>query len=92
MSWISVYKLFCNLFLIQFSGKQYKLVVVCSIEKEYKSKIVAALDKYRIPLMSFEAETNVKRFLSERFIVDKLVSGVEPASFVDFSRYFYYRI
>ncbi|XP_076109129.1 E3 ubiquitin-protein ligase rnf213-alpha-like [Mytilus galloprovincialis] len=65
---------------------QFKLVVVCSRENEYKSRMVAALDKYRRPQMSFGGEKHVKTYLSERFIVDKPICGVEPASSVDFNR------
>lgn len=49
--------------------------------------MVAALDKYRIPLMGFGGEAHVKAYLSKRFTVDKLVDSVQPASFVDFGRY-----
>lgn len=48
--------------------------------------MVAALDKYRRPQMSFGGEKHVKNYLSERFIVNKPISGVESASSVDFNR------
>ncbi|CAG2236708.1 RNF213 [Mytilus edulis] len=64
---------------------QFKLVVVCSRENEYKSRMVAALDKYRRPQMSFGGEKHVKTYLAKRFIVDKSISGVETASSVDFN-------
>ncbi|XP_071137105.1 E3 ubiquitin-protein ligase rnf213-alpha-like [Mytilus edulis] len=65
---------------------QFKLVVVCSRENEYKSRLVAALDKYRRPQMSFGGEKHVKTYLSKRFVVDKPISGIETASYVDFDR------
>ena len=69
-----------------FTDIQFKLVVVCSSENEYKSRMVAALDKYHRPQFTLGGENHVKTFLSKRFTVDNLVNGIEPASYVDFDR------
>ncbi|CAG2224299.1 RNF213 [Mytilus edulis] len=64
----------------------YRLVVICSTENEYKSRMVAALDKYRIPYSAFDGEAYVKEYVSKRFIVENKDSRVHPASSVDFNR------
>ena len=66
---------------------QYKLVVVCSTENEYRSRMVAALDKYRRPQLTFGGESHVKEYLSKRFTVNRSTHGIESASCVDFKRY-----
>ncbi|CAC5422256.1 RNF213 [Mytilus coruscus] len=65
---------------------QYKLVVICSTENEYKSRMVAALDKYRIPQIAFGGEAHVKEYVSKSFIMENKDSRVDPASSVDFNR------
>lgn len=65
----------------------FKLVVICSTENEYKSRMVAALDKYRIPQIAFGGEAHVKEYMSKSFIVENKDSRVDPASSVDFDRF-----
>ncbi|VDI52691.1 Hypothetical predicted protein, partial [Mytilus galloprovincialis] len=69
-----------NIMSFLFPEIQFKLVVVCSKENEYKSRMVAALDQYRRPQMSFDGERRAKTYLSKRYIVDK----PNAASCVDF--------
>ena len=61
----------------------YKLVVVCSTEKENHSRIVAALDKYRrppLPLLSHKETVE--------YIKDKLTFNVKkPSTAADIDKY-----
>jgi hypothetical protein len=66
-------------------GKKYKLVVICSSENEYKSRIVAALDKYHKPQLPIDVQT-VRKYLLTKLKVETSLTGVQPASAVDFER------
>jgi hypothetical protein len=53
----------CHLeLLVTILGIKYKLVVICSSENEYKSRIVAALDKYHKPQLPIDVQ-NVRKYL-----------------------------
>ncbi|XP_060084373.1 E3 ubiquitin-protein ligase rnf213-alpha-like [Ylistrum balloti] len=67
-------------------GIKYKLVVLCSTENEYKSRIVAALERFRRPQLPVANQQLIKRYLQEKLKVDKTHLKTNPASFVDFGR------
>ncbi|VDH93225.1 ubiquitin carboxyl-terminal hydrolase 34 [Mytilus galloprovincialis] len=66
-------------------GMKYRLVVICSSENEYKSRVVAALDKYHRPQLPIDVP-NVRKYLLTKLKVEKSTTGVRPASAVDFER------
>ncbi|CAC5418097.1 RNF213 [Mytilus coruscus] len=67
-------------------GSPYQFIVICSSENEFKSRIVAALDKYRRkPLQC--GDINIKDYLSYKCRVD-VRNDFETASCVDFERSF----
>ncbi|XP_070190023.1 E3 ubiquitin-protein ligase rnf213-alpha-like [Littorina saxatilis] len=47
--------------------RDYKLVVVCATENEYRARIVAAMEKYRRPLPSLSNTNRVRNYLRSRF-------------------------
>ena len=59
--------------------------MICSSENEYKSRIVAALDKYHRPQLPIDVQ-NVRKYLLNKLRVDRSSTGVRPASAVDFDR------
>ncbi|CAC5418278.1 RNF213 [Mytilus coruscus] len=66
-------------------GMKYRLVVICSSENEYKSRVVAALDKYHRPQLPIDVP-NVRKYLLTKMKVERSTTGVRPASAVDFER------
>ncbi|XP_021363666.1 E3 ubiquitin-protein ligase rnf213-alpha-like isoform X2 [Mizuhopecten yessoensis] len=67
-------------------GIKYKLVVLCSTENEYKSRIVAALERFRRPQLPVANQQLIQSFLKEKLKVDKADVKINPASLVDFGR------
>ncbi|XP_071172243.1 E3 ubiquitin-protein ligase RNF213-like [Mytilus edulis] len=63
---------------------QYRLVVICSSENEYKSRIVAALDKYHRPALYTDVGL-IRTYLFTKFQVES-ESKRTPACAVDFDR------
>ncbi|KAK7107714.1 hypothetical protein V1264_015588 [Littorina saxatilis] len=61
----------------------YKLVVVCSTENEYRARIVAALEKYRCPSPSLSNTNLVRNYLRSRFAGLHSKAGVQSASIFD---------
>ncbi|XP_052062754.1 E3 ubiquitin-protein ligase rnf213-alpha-like isoform X2 [Mytilus californianus] len=66
-------------------GIKYRLVVICSSENEYRSRIVAALDKYHKPPLHTDVNM-VRKYLLTKFKVDKSDKEWTPASTVDYER------
>ncbi|OPL22201.1 hypothetical protein AM593_08169, partial [Mytilus galloprovincialis] len=66
-------------------GIKYRLVVICSSENEYRSRIVAALDKYHKPALQTDVNM-VRKYLLTKFKVDKSDKEWTPASTVDYER------
>lgn len=60
-------------------------MVICSSENEYKSRIVAALDKYHRPALYTDISF-IRRYLFTKFQVES-ESERTPACAVDFDRY-----
>jgi len=52
---------------------------------EYKSRIVAALDKYHRPQLTTDVAT-IRKYLLTKLKVDKSPPGIRSASAVDFER------
>lgn len=50
---------------IQFSD--YKLVIICSSENEYKSPMISALDKYRTPKIAVAGVRKIKEYLKKKY-------------------------
>lgn len=50
---------------IQFSD--YKLVIICSSENEYKSPMISALDKYRAPKIAVAGVGKIKEYLKKKY-------------------------
>ena len=74
-------------FYFYISGKKYRLIVICSSENEYKSRIVAALDKYHRYQLN-ENVVNIRKYLLTKFQINKKIpKGIQPASAVDFEKY-----
>ncbi|XP_052062678.1 E3 ubiquitin-protein ligase rnf213-alpha-like isoform X2 [Mytilus californianus] len=65
-------------------GIQYRLVVICSSENEYKSRIVAALDKYHKNPLNTEVSA-IRKYLLAKLKVDE-ENNTKPASVVDYER------
>lgn len=66
-------------------GKKYRLVVICSSENEYKSRMVAALDKYHRPAI-YPNVDSIRKYLLNKFQV-KTECIETPACVADFDRY-----
>ncbi|XP_071137099.1 E3 ubiquitin-protein ligase rnf213-alpha-like [Mytilus edulis] len=66
-------------------GRNYRLVVICSSENEDRSRIVAALDKYRRPQLPTDGAT-IRKYLLTKLKIDRSSTGIRPASAVDFER------
>ena len=71
----------CMLFI----DRGYRLIVICGSDNEYRSRIVAALDKYRRPALPINVQ-NISRYLVEKFQVTKTAHGPVPAALVDFQK------
>lgn len=71
--------------LIVIEGRNYRLVVICSSENEDRSRIVAALDKYRRPQLPTDGAT-IRKYLLTKLKVERSSTGIRPASAVDFER------
>ncbi|KAJ8315845.1 hypothetical protein KUTeg_007995 [Tegillarca granosa] len=65
-------------------GNQYKLVVVCSQENELRSRIVAALDRFRRPPLPMGRKQDIRKYLQVKLKVEKIKGNLKPASHVDF--------
>ncbi|XP_070188878.1 E3 ubiquitin-protein ligase rnf213-alpha-like [Littorina saxatilis] len=63
--------------------RDYKLVVVCSSENEYRARIVAALEKYRCPSPSLSTNNRVGNYLRSRFTDRTNKAGAQSASALD---------
>ena len=68
----------------------YHLVVICSIENEDKSNMVASLDLFRRQFSPLASMRGIQRYLEKQLIVSdaKMVGEVkwEPAATVDMER------
>ncbi|XP_056014152.1 E3 ubiquitin-protein ligase rnf213-alpha-like isoform X2 [Ostrea edulis] len=62
----------------------YKLVVVCSIERENHSRIVAALDKYRRPPLPLMTHDNMVKYIKDKLTFDIKKPAATPAAEADF--------
>ncbi|XP_062591685.1 E3 ubiquitin-protein ligase rnf213-alpha-like, partial [Saccostrea cucullata] len=62
----------------------YKLVVVCSTEREYHSRIVAALDKYRRPPLPLMTHDNMTKYIKDKLTFDIKRPSATPAAEADF--------
>ncbi|XP_061169263.1 E3 ubiquitin-protein ligase RNF213-like isoform X1 [Saccostrea echinata] len=62
----------------------YKLVVVCSTEREYHSRIVAALDKYRRPPLPLMTHDNMTKYIKDKLTFDIRRPSATPAAEADF--------
>lgn len=59
------YKFLKKNICIQFSD--YKLVIICSSENEYKSPMISALDKYRAPKIAVSGVGKIKEYLKKKY-------------------------
>lgn len=64
----------------------YKLVVVCSIERENHSRIVAALDKYRRPPLPLMTHDNMVKYIKDKLTFDIKKPAATPAAEADFEQ------
>lgn len=46
---------------------EYKLVIICSIENEYRSPMISAFDKYRTPKIAVADIKNVQTYLKNKY-------------------------
>ncbi|XP_041354651.1 E3 ubiquitin-protein ligase RNF213-like [Gigantopelta aegis] len=62
----------------------YKLVVLCSSENEFRARLVAALDRHRCqpPIIRVK---NIKDYLTEKFTAVRVEKNAKSASHIDFS-------
>ncbi|XP_041354575.1 E3 ubiquitin-protein ligase rnf213-alpha-like [Gigantopelta aegis] len=62
----------------------YKLVVLCSSENEFRARLVAALDRHRCqpPIIRVK---NIKDYLTEKFAAVRVEKNARSASHIDFS-------
>ncbi len=69
---------------------EYHLVVICSIENEDKSNMVASLDQFRRQFPLLSSMRGIQSYLKEQLVVSnrKVVGDVtwEPASTVDMEK------
>ena len=77
-----------NLFTIDYV--EYHLVVICSIENEDKSNMVASLDQFRRQFPPLSSVTGIQNYLKRQLVVSdaKSVGDVlwEPAATVDLEK------
>lgn len=45
----------------------YKLVIICSIENEYRSPVISAFDKYRTPKIAVAEMKKVQTYLKNKY-------------------------
>ena len=64
---------------------RYRLVVICGSDNEYRSRIVASLDKYRRPAIPVNLEY-LKEYVSKKLQVNEFVPEIKPAACVDFNK------
>lgn len=57
-----VYLKRCEAFFLE-----YKLVIICSSEYEYKSPMISALDKYRAPKITVAGDRKIKEYLKKKY-------------------------
>lgn len=62
-----------------FSFLEYHLVVICSIENENKSNMVACLDQFRRQFTSIASMNRIQSYLKEHLVVssEKVVGDVK---------------
>ncbi|XP_033741838.1 E3 ubiquitin-protein ligase rnf213-alpha-like [Pecten maximus] len=65
-------------------GIKYRLVVLCSTENEYKSRIVAALERFRRPQLPVANQQLIQSYLQDKLKISKAHTKISPASSVDF--------
>jgi hypothetical protein len=70
-------------FVLFLPDKDYKLVVVCSTENEFRARIVAALEKYRCPPPSLSTNDRIRDYLHSRFVVNTSRAGLPSAAALD---------
>ncbi|XP_041350668.1 E3 ubiquitin-protein ligase rnf213-alpha-like [Gigantopelta aegis] len=63
----------------------YKLVVLCSSENEFRARLVAALDHHRCQLPIIRVKT-IKDYLTEKFTAVRVEKDIKSASYIDFSQ------
>ena len=77
-----------NLFTIDYV--EYHLVVICSIENEDKSNMVASLDQFRRQFPPLSSVTGIQNYLKRQLVVSdaKSVGDVvwKPAATVDLEK------
>ncbi|KAL5009497.1 hypothetical protein ScPMuIL_011802, partial [Solemya velum] len=68
-------------------GHNFNLIVICSTENEYKSRLVAALDKYRRPPILMMTIQNIRNYVFEKVQVnEETPDDIKPAAFIDFDK------
>ena len=79
-----------NLYFNKVSYLGYHLVVICSIENEDKSNMVASLDPFRRQFPPLTPMRGIQHYLKEQLIVSdaKMVGDVQwvPAAAVDMEK------
>lgn len=50
----------------------YKLVIICSSENEYKSPMISALDKYRAPKIAVAGVGKIKEYLNKKYTPENI--------------------
>ena len=77
-----------NLFTINYV--EYHLVVICSIENEDKSNMVASLDQFRRQFPPLSSVTGIQNYIKKQLVVSeaKSVGDVvwKPAATVDLEK------
>ena len=61
----------------------YRLVVICTSENEYRSHVVAALDRYHRPASDIVRPDRVCKYLTKRFSGVVKKDGKDSASSLD---------
>lgn len=74
-------------YILYFTAKKYKLVILCCAENENKSVIVRALCKFQRPQLFPVNIQNIKHYLLGKLKVEETVNGIKPAAGVDFERF-----
>lgn len=64
----------------------YKLVVVCSTEKENHSRIVAALDKYRRPPLPLLSHEKTAKYIKDKLTFNIKKPPVKPSAEADIDK------
>ena len=75
---------------------EYHLVVICSIENEDKSNMVASLDQFRRQFPAVASLSGIQNYLKRQLVVSgaKMVGDVvwKPAATVDMEKWVKYQI